>query len=146
MKKILIIMCIVFAIVCCFYACFAPEKYVCDIDKVDSIQIVRLDDVVEYEYEYTVLSEISDCDTFVSRLNKMDRSVNWGEPSVLYLQYIVIKVNYINGDVDWIHHNAQSFDRSGVSQTGYFFFDKEQFESLISDYMNNQSCFRYMAI
>ena len=134
MKKILFILCTTVIISCCFYACFAPEEYVCDIDKVDSIQIVRLDDVVEYEFEYTVLSEISDCDTFVSRLNKMERSVNWGEPSVLYLQYIVIKVNYINGDVDWIHHSAQSFDRSGVTRTGYFFFDKEQFESLISDY------------
>ena len=52
------------------------------------------------------------------------------------VQYIVIKIDYSNGDFDLIHPDAQCFNRSGTNQYGYFFFDDEQFHSLISDYVN----------
>jgi hypothetical protein len=72
----------------------------------------------------------------VLHLNELDHSVNWGDPRQMDVQYIVIKIDYSNGDFDLIHPDAQCFNRSGVNQYGYFFFDDEQFNSLISDYVN----------
>lgn len=71
----------------------------------------------------------------MSHLNELDHSVNWGEPSQMDVQYIVIKIDYRNGDFDLIHPDAQWFNRSGVNQYGYFFFDDEQFNALISYYI-----------
>ena len=126
-------------IVLLFSSCglFGKQKYTCDVDTVDSVQIVRLDEYVEgeYRYEYTVLSEIPNYEIFVSCLNEIDHTVNWGDPRQMDEQYIVIKIDYKNGDFDLIHPDAQCFNRSGTNQYGYFFFDDEQFNALISEYM-----------
>ena len=137
MKKISFLVCIITMLLCCSCGLFGDQRYVCDVEKVDSIQIIRLDKYVEgeYRYEYTVISQISDCETFVSQLNKVDHSVNWGEPRQMDVQYIVIKIDYDNGDFDLLHPYAQCFNRSGSNRYGYFFFDVEQFNSLISDYI-----------
>lgn len=140
MKRVLSLLCIIPMFLCCSCGLFGRQKYVCEIERVDSVQIVRLDKYVEgeYRYDYTVLLEISDCATFVSRLNELDHSVNWGEPQQMDIGYIVIRVNYNNGDFDLIHPDAQWFNSSGTNQYGYFFFDDEQFNSLISDYINEK--------
>lgn len=138
MKRIPLLLCITMLLFCsCGF--FGDQKYDCNLDDVESIQIVRLDEYIqeEYRYEYTILSQISDCKTFVSRLNELEHRVNWGEPSVMEIQYVVIKIDYRNGDFDLIHPSAQLLNRSGVNQAGYFFFDNEQFNLLISDYMKN---------
>lgn len=122
---------------CCSCGLFGEQRYICEIDKVQSAQIVKLDKYVEgeYRYEYIILSEINDCSTFVAKLNNLKHSVNWGEPGQFDIGYIVIKINYLDGDFDLIYTNAQWFNRAGVNQNGYFFFDEEQFKSLISDYI-----------
>ena len=137
MKRIIFILCVILMISCCSCGFFGDQRYVCDPENVKSIQIVKLDKYIqeEYRYEYTILSEISDCETFISRLNKLEHSVNWGDPQPMQVQYIVIKINYSNGDFDLIHPDAQKFNRSGSNKNGYFFFDDEQFNSLISDYV-----------
>ena len=136
-KLILSVVCIVLVISLCSCGLFGRQRYVCDIEQVTSIQIIQLDKYVEgeYRYEYTVLAEISDCATFVNRLNSVKHSVNWGEPSVMYVQYIVIRVEYKNGDFDELHADAQWFNRSGVNHAGYFFFDDDEFNMLINDYL-----------
>ena len=130
------IWCVVLALLCCSCGLFGEQRYKCEVDNIASIQIVRLDTYVEgeYRYEYTVLSEISDYTVFVDRLNSVKHSVNWGDPYQLDVEYVVIKINYHNGDYDLIHSDAQWFNRSGTNQVGYFFFDEEQFNTLISDY------------
>jgi len=137
MKRTIFPLCIILILLCCSCGFFGDQSYVCDVEKVDSIQIVKLDKYVEgeYRYEYNILSQISDYETFVSHLNELDHSVNWGDPRPLEVQYIVIKIDYSNGDFDLIHQDAQWFNRSGKNQNGYFFFDDEQFDSLISDYI-----------
>ena len=137
MKRILFPLCIILILLCCSCGFFGDQRYVCDIEKVDSIQIVKLDKYIEeeYKYEYTILSQVSDYETFVSHLNELKHSVNWGDPRQMESQYIVIKIDYKNGDFDLIHQAAQCFNRSGVNQYGYFFFDDKQFNSLISDYI-----------
>lgn len=137
MKKILFPLCIALMLLCCSCGLFGPQKYVCDVEKVDSVQIVKLDKYIEgeYRYEFTILSQISDYETFVSDLNELDHSVNWGDPRQLDVQYIVIKIDYNNGDFDLIHPDAQWFSRNGKQNDGYFFFDDEQFNFLISEYV-----------
>ena len=120
----------------CSCGFFSPQKYVCNIDEVETIEIVKLGEFVEAknDYEYTVISTISDKEKFVERLNNIKHSVNWGDPGVMKKGYIVIKICYKNGDSDLIYRNAQSFVRSDKWQTGFFFFDIDQFNALISDY------------
>ena len=139
MKKtiyFLFVVCVVLLLLC---SCglFSPQKYICEVDKVESIQIVRLDKYVEgeYRYEYTVLAQISDVEAFVDRLNHIEHSVNWGDPIQMYEQYTVVKIEFCNGDFDLIHPDAQWFNRSGKNNNGYFFFDEEQFNELILDYI-----------
>ena len=131
------ILCIILMLLCCSCGLFGDQRYNCEVDKVESVQIVRLDKYIEgeYRYEYTVLSQISDYATFVDRINKLKYSVNQGDPRQMDVQYVVIKIDYRNGDFDLIFSDAQSFNRSGENQYGYFFFDDEQFNALISDYI-----------
>lgn len=124
-----------------FTACgfFGPQRYVCDEKEVESVQIVKLDKYVDDElrFEYTVLSDIVDQSTFIKRLNDLKHSVNWGDPMVLKEGYIVIKIVYLNGDYDLLHYDAQFFHRNGVNNSGFFFFDKDEFNLLISDYVSD---------
>lgn len=136
-RWVLGILFVILIFLCCSCGIFGDQRYLCEVDTVESIQIVRLDKYVEgeYRYEYTVLSKITDCSTFVDQLNNLKHTVNWGEPSQLDVNYVVIRIDYLNGDYDLLYSNAQWFNRSGVNQYGYFFFDDEQFNSLISDYI-----------
>ena len=138
MKKILFSLCILIILSCCSCGFFGEQSYVCDVERVESVQIIRLEKYIkdEYRYEYTVVSCITDIEAFVSRLNEVEHSVNWGEPTQFYLQDIVIRIEYSDGDYDLLHSDAQWFNRSGRNNSGYFFFDDEQFNSLISDYMD----------
>jgi len=113
------------------------QTYFCDVDNVGSIQIVRIDKVASAEdgFEYTVLSHIDDSKDFAERLNNIDHSTNWGDPIPIQVQHVVIRIEYINGDHDLIHQGAQCFYRSGKYKTGYFFFDDDQFDELISGYL-----------
>lgn len=131
------VLCIILMLLCCSCGFLGDQEYVCEIDKVESVQIVRLEKYVEgeYRYEYTVLSQISNHATFVDQLNDLKHSVNWGEPSQLDVGYVVIKIDYLDGDFDLLYSNAQWFHRSGVNQSGYFFFNKEQFDALISAHL-----------
>ena len=54
---------------------------------------------------------------------------------MFYEDYIAIRIDYINGDFDLINDRAQSFFRNGEKQTGFLYFDEEQFDSLIEDYL-----------
>ena len=113
MKRIILplcILCIILMLLCCSCGLFGDQRYNCEVDKVESVQIVRLDKYVQEEsrYEY---------------------------PRQMDVQYAVIRIDYRNGDFDLIYSDAQSFNRSGENQYGYFFFDDEQFNALISDYI-----------
>ncbi|MBE6580033.1 MAG: hypothetical protein E7650_00265 [Ruminococcaceae bacterium] len=101
MKKIILLLCLASMLSCCSCGLFGARKYVCEVENVDSIQIVRLDQYIEEElrYEYTVLSQIVDYEAFVCELNEVEHSVNWGDPRQMDIGYVVIKINYINGDL-----------------------------------------------
>ncbi len=131
-----LLLCVNLMLVCCSCGWLGDQEYVCDIDAVDSIQIIRLGEYSQEksEYDYTVISVISDLATFADRLNNVKHSVNWSDPGVLMPESVVIRIEYLNGDYDLLHPNAQIFNRDDENNYGYFFFDKEQFDSLISDY------------
>lgn len=139
MKRVsafLCVLCIVIllTLLCCSCGLFGDQEYVCKVEDVASVQIIRLDKYVEgeYRYEYTVISQIDDVESFVSQLNDVKHSVNGGDPRQMNEGYVVIRIDYNNGDFDLIHPDAQCFNRSGKNQYGYFFFDEEQFNELIS--------------
>ena len=140
MKVMRLILCIALMLSLCSCRAFIDiiwDRYECPVDEVERVQIVKLDKYVtgEYRYEYIVLSEISDYYDFIERLNNIKCGVNLGEPIVLHEGYIVIKIDYINGDFDLLYDGAQWFNRDGINNTGFYVFDEEQFETLIEDYL-----------
>ena len=56
MKKVLPLFCILCMFLCCSCGWIGPQKYVCEVDQVKSVQIVRVSkwNQETYEYEYTV--------------------------------------------------------------------------------------------
>lgn len=102
-----------------------------------SVQIIRLNKHVEgeYRFDYTVVCQISDYTEFVNRLNELEHSKNRGDPQQMYVGYVVIIIDYLNGDFDLLRSDAQCFNRSGENEHGFLFFDDAQFGALISDYV-----------
>ena len=133
-------MCIVILVVICLCSgcgLFGPQQYTCDLDNVKSVQIVQLDgvDEGEYEWNYTVLCEVSDKDAFVKRLISIKHRVQWGEPTVHSAGDIVVRIVFLNGEYDLIHYYAQTMRCPNTNHTGFFFFDEEQYNALIADYL-----------
>ena len=116
---------------------FRNQSFICNVEEVSSIQIVRLEEYVEeeYQFEYNVLAEISDLDTFVNRLKGIEHSTYFGTPSRMKTGDVVVRIDYHDGNYDLIHHHVQWFNHPGQENGGCFAFDKEQFEALISDYV-----------
>lgn len=138
-RVILSIICVTLMAICS--SCGLGNKYVCDVDSVESIQIVKLDKYIEDElrFEYTVLAEITDCKEFINKLCSIRQTENWSAPRMIDVDDVVIRINYTNGDYDLVKCDAQYCYRSGVGASGPdFFFDEEQFNSLISDYLEEE--------
>lgn len=135
------VLCVVILLSLCSCGFIPQMQYHCEIENVESIQIVRLGDYVqaEYRFDYTVLSSIDDCSTFVNKLNSVKCSENWGSPLLMPENGVVIRIAYQNGDYDLLHPDAQHFYKNGVSNYGYFFFNTEQFNALIAEYWTDDS-------
>lgn len=140
MRNIKILLCIILAML--ILACqgcgfLGDQKYVCEIENVETIQIVRLGRFNEEirDYEYKIISEVKDKEEFIKRLNAIKCNKYWGDPTILDEGSTVIKIVYKNGDFDLLHYRAQEFTQSKHSSSGFFFFDKDQFLALISDYL-----------
>ncbi|MBE6926556.1 MAG: hypothetical protein E7461_06895 [Ruminococcaceae bacterium] len=124
-----------------FSACvYAPASYSCDVDTVESAQIIKLGAWNEetQEQEFIVLVNIADVSAFVERLNNLkdnDFFFIFGSPDVMFEGDIIIKVNYFNGDYDLLKESRQYFCRSGIYKAGRVTFDREQFKALIDDYL-----------
>ena len=143
MKRVKVLFVLLLVIVLLF-GCFHninDKRYVCDIEQVKCVQIVQLDGHIqeEYRYTYSVLAEITDNATFIERLTSMDQGFNHGTPSTLQFGYVVIKIDYFNGDYDIIYSNVQMIHRSGVNEYCRFCFDMETFNALIADYYSSVS-------
>ena len=107
---------------------------------ITSIQIVR---VYNYEFEWllpknqTVICEIDDIDTFLQKFSKVDCYLNKGTPTKVRPNKNIIKINYEGGHYELIDVNGQTkayYDDGAYD--GYRYFDKEQFENLISEYVD----------
>lgn len=140
MKKIKLIYCILFIIgICTSCGLIGEQQYTCDVENVNAIQIISLGDYVEgeYRYDYTVLCEIPDEETFVKEFLDVECRVNWGDPLQLREGYVAIRIEYNNGDYDLLHPESQLKCRDGVINQGYFFFDKTEFDNLINEWVRN---------
>ena len=136
MKKISIL-CSLLLLFCCSCSLFvANREYVCQIEEIKFVEIVMLGDFdrEKNEYEYTVLSQITDYATFVDRLTQLQTSVNGGQPYVFNKQAPVVRIEYQNGDYDLIQSEVQCFGRSGKITDGKFLFNQKGFQALIEAY------------
>ena len=124
-------------LVCCGCGLFVKQEFTCNVDEVKKIEIVTFDGYKKNEpgFKYTVLTEISDHSYFVDRLKAIKTSVNWGDPQMFEKGYTVIRIEYLNGDYDLIHCNAQFKKRDDKTNSGYLFFDVMQYNALISKYV-----------
>ena len=143
LKFLLPALIIMLTMLCCACGLLGRQKYVCDADMVESIQIVELGKWNNeiWDFEHFVLAEVTDISSFAERLNMVKHSVNWGEPIRFQEGNIIIKICYLNGNIDEIYHLAQNFYISANMRwnDGFFIFDEEQFESLISDYLTKSA-------
>ena len=99
--------------------------------------------VSRYIAEYYVAKG---CDVYVLNRNSKEQSKgvtlieadrhNLGEILREHRFDTVIDTAYSNGDFDLIYPNAQCFHKNGTNNYGYFFFDDEQFDALISGYVS----------
>ncbi len=129
-------------ILLCGCGFFGGEKYVCSIDNVKSVQIVRLDKWVQEEarYEYTVLTEILDKIEFLQRLNGLKQYEYWNDPSVMQKGDTVVRIDYENGDYDLLGlgttliHSPDRYKSESGNGGWRIYIDPEQLGQLISDY------------
>lgn len=135
-KRLLISLTITSLCVLLFGCFLLPDQhYHCRAEDVQSVQIVRFWGVSEGEYDYTILCDVEDKDDFIRKLNDISQNINWGDSYGIYPGYIVIRVEYINGDCDLVYSNAQYIEREGKQGGGYACFNKEQFNALIETYL-----------
>ena len=122
---------------CCGCRFFGPQQYICVAENVKSIQILRLvaNRPEASDYDYTVLCEITDTVTFVKQLNNLQHETYIGAPKIPNVGDIVIQIEYLNGDYDFINHRAQWFRREDKTNSGHFLFDQAEFDALISTYL-----------
>lgn len=135
-KPILILFVVVFVLLPVSCQLLAGDEYECNVEKIKSVEIVRLGEWPEEGdiYDYTVLATVTDCVDFGNRLNRIKYTVNWGGPSIFIVDEVAIKIEYVDGDYDLINDRAQVFNRSGKIDSGYFFFNEKQFDALMSEY------------
>ena len=114
---------------------FDTREYTCDVAEVQSVQIVRLDHLEPvHVYEYTVLHDITDYTTFIDRLNELDNSTCLGAPYVMRVGDVVIRIEFRNGDWEFVSWGTQAYCRSGKLGDGPFIFDEDEFYALIEEY------------
>lgn len=115
------------------------SKYTCDWSSVESIRIITLNEYLtgQYMYDFDVLCEIKneEIKDFVKQLNKIDCSINRGEPLLLNSGYTVVMIDYKNGDFDLLHYSAQWLKRADNVRYGFYYFDEIQFTALVSSYL-----------
>ena len=132
-----LIVVIIFSLSACLYI---PASYACDTDMVDSVQIVRIEQLNKEtcEFEYAVIVDIVDNSAFIERLNNLEDNdffFIFGDPDVFINGDVAIRINYLNGDYDLIKCKIQNFYRSGVCESGRVSFNQDQFDALINDYL-----------
>ena len=114
------------------------QSYTCDVENVKFVQIVKIGeyDKHTYRFTHTTLCEIEDPTAFIERLLSIKQSVNWGDPGTFQTGDIAIYIEFENGDFDRISATAQTKIRDGAKGGGgYIFFNKEQFNALLNDYL-----------
>ena len=142
-NKLLLVL-IVVSVLCSGCALFTQEFH-CNASDVETISIVEVnegrDESGNFEYQEKLLCEVTDISAFITKLNSVECRINGGDPVSIELGSIAIKITYKNGDRDLLAHNAQRLYRqnTGYDSEGFWWFDQEQFEALISEYYEGPS-------
>lgn len=142
-KLIILMVSLIITLCCCSCKFIGKQKYFCDVDNVISVEIIQLDGFVYAEvydfFDYTLICKIEDYSTFIERLNNLKHRKWGGEPLSFEEGDIAIKIVYNNGNYDLIHNEAQTMHRDGKNNSGYFWFDKTEYDELIDEYVAKYS-------
>ncbi|MBE6540811.1 MAG: hypothetical protein E7674_08775 [Ruminococcaceae bacterium] len=113
-----------------------------DVSEITSIKIVE---VLDFNYEKlyneeNVLVTIENTDVFLQEFSEIHCREIFNDPETVNPNTIVIKVEYSNGDYEYIDYIAQCkcYKDSAMSHNGYFILDKEQFEAFIGKYYTHE--------
>ena len=112
------------------------ELYPLDEENISSCQIVRQD-----EAGYTVLAEVEDKSAFLRKLKELRKesvSLIYGDPPTQYIGEILIRLEYLNGDYDYVDPRVQYSYHPNERYSyrhSYYSFDYEGFKKLIEEYI-----------
>ena len=142
-KLIILMVLLIITLCCCSCKFIGDQKYFCDVDNVISVEIIQLDGFPRkgaYDFfDYTLICKIEDYSAFIERLNNLKHRKWGGEPLSYEVGDIAIKIVYNDGNYDLIHNEAQTMHRDGKNKTGYFWFDKTEYDELIDEYVAKYS-------
>ena len=118
------------------------EKFHCDPSDIETITIVKVsegrDENGNFMFQESFLCEVTDISAFITELNNIECRINGGDPVSMELDSVAVKIVFKNGDRYLLTHNAQWLYRqeTGIDSEGFWWFDKEDFDMLINNYLN----------
>ncbi|MDE6867752.1 MAG: hypothetical protein K2J83_01235 [Clostridia bacterium] len=124
-----------------FCACSKPITYpfLHDTDQIIEIRIVAIKSDRDYttgDFEYDILAEIEDRDSFIERFKQIKfHRFLIGDPTELYDGKDAILIYYENGDHEYVGHYAQSIVKNSIFYFGKVNCNKAQFEEFIQEWI-----------
>lgn len=116
-------------------------RFLHSMEEIDAIEIVKIDiDNSTGIIEQISICSIEDIDTFMDDFSRVTCYWHYSDPTAPGDDARVIKIGYNNGEYELIAADGQSQytnDRLFQYYTGYRYFDEEQFDELISKYVEN---------
>lgn len=141
MRKIFGCLCIIFMTVV-LMGCKKEVSYnfMQNQSEIDMIEIVKIGEPnAQGENEQTTLCTIDDITSFMKEFNQLECYDHFGDPIGVTPDMVAIKIVYNNGEYELITSYGQARytpKRKYRNYVGYCSFDNQEFEKLLSQYLN----------
>ena len=129
----------IFALSSCKLLLKGNYQFLREREEIASIEIVRIGsylDNITLEPRQTVLSKIENIDEFMNDFSKVNCSERFSDPTNPSEGETAIKIIYDGGEYELICRASQALFFDGIyhAEKGFYSFDQEQFEALITKY------------
>lgn len=119
----------------------AYYRFLYNMEEINTIEIVKMDiDVLNGKFEQIPVCTIEDKAAFIDDFLQVDCFSLYNDPTAPGDDAIVIKIIYNSGEYELIAASGQSQytkERQFQYYKGHRYFDKREFENLISKYVGN---------
>lgn len=140
MKKVIAAI-LIFSFMLCCGGCEKKTEYdflqnKSEIKSIEIVEMGKFEENVEVD-SMTVICVIEEIENFLTDFLEMNCYCNFGDPQGVMEYSKVIKITYNNDEFELIDVGGQArytHERQYRNYTGFRYFDKEQFEKLISKY------------